>query len=291
MRALAQETIHQANRGNRGARAAQRCQDLALDLAQRVGHPNPRGRALVAAGTAALMQGRWKPAVELLEEAETLLKDHCAGLDFELHLAQFHALLARQKLGSLRDLEIRLSAQLQAAQDKGDLLALTNLRTGVSPQVHLAHDDPERALREAQQAIGEWSTSGFHTQHYHALVAQVEALLYAAGRKGARTLLAAHWQLPAPFPHAAGAERAHHLPGTPGPGDPGPGPGGVPGSRGRRSLLRAADRDILRLERERSPTATPWPCACGPCWRWRRAGRTRPAPCCTSPNWRSRPAT
>lgn len=256
VRALAQETIHQANRGNRGARAAQRCQDLALDLAQRVGHPNPRGRALVAAGTAALMQGRWKPAVELLEEAETLLKDHCAGLDFELHLAQFHALLARQKLGNLRDLEIRLSAQLQAAQDKGDLLALTNLRTGVSPQVHLAHDDPERALREAQQAIGEWSTSGFHTQHYHALVAQMEALLYAGRPESARTLLAAHWQRLrrsrmlqvqsvriSCLELRARATLALVL-------------GGVPDSRGRRSLMRAADRDILRLERERSPHGT-----------------------------------
>jgi hypothetical protein len=89
---------------------------------------------------------------------------------------------------------MRLGARLQAAQDKGDQLAVTNLRTGVSPQVHLAHDEPERALREVQQAIGEWSSAGFHLQHYHALVSRIEALLYAGETEEARVALAAHWQ-------------------------------------------------------------------------------------------------
>jgi hypothetical protein len=193
VRAMAQETIHLAHRGNRGIRAAQRLQDQTLALAERMGHPNPRSRALVAAGTAALMQGRWRVAVDLLDQAETLLKDHCTGLDFELHLAQYHSLLARLKLGNLRDLEIRLSARLQAAQDQGDLLAITNLRTGVAPLVHLAHDDPERALRELQQAVGEWSSNGFHYQHGNALAARVEALLYAGDPDRARALLASRW--------------------------------------------------------------------------------------------------
>ena len=195
VRALALETIYAANRGSRGARATRRIQDLTLALAERIGHPNPVGRALVASGTAALMQGRWKEALALLERAETLLKDNCTGLDFELHLAQFHALLARQQMGSLRDMEIRLSARIQAAQDKGDLLALTNLRTGISPQVHLAHDEPARALRELQQTIGEWSRAGFHLQHCNALVSRVEVLLYSGDPQQAQEVLAAHWAL------------------------------------------------------------------------------------------------
>ncbi len=157
--------------------------------------PNPLGRALVAAGTAALMQGRWKPAVEMLERAEALLKDNCAGLDFELHLAQYHALLARQQMGSLRDMEIRLSARIQAAQDKGDLLALTNLKTGISPQVHLAHDEPARAMRELQQTIGEWSSAGFHLQHYNALVSKAEVLLYFSDPEQAYGVVSRHWLL------------------------------------------------------------------------------------------------
>ncbi len=194
VRALAMETIFVSNRGHWSVRATQRIQGFTTSLAERIGHPNPVSRALVAAGTSALMQGRWKAAVEQLDRAASLLKENCTALDFELHLAQYHALQGRLMMGGLRDLEIRLSARLQAAQDKGDLLAVTNLRTGISPGVHLAHDEPGRALRELQQAIGEWSSAGFHLQHYNALVSTAEILLYDGLPDLAMAELAGHWQ-------------------------------------------------------------------------------------------------
>jgi len=190
VRALALETIYVSHPGKRSSKATQRVQGITLALAERINHPNPLGRALVAAGTSALMQGRWKFAVELLERAETLLRDNCTGLDFELHLAQYHSLLGRQKMGSLRDMEIRLSARIQAAQDKGDLLAVTNLRTSISPQVHLVHDEPERALRELEQAIGAWSSAGFHLQHFNALISRMEIHMYGNDPEQALAALA-----------------------------------------------------------------------------------------------------
>jgi hypothetical protein len=60
--------------------------------------------------------------------------------------------------------------------------------------MHLAHDDPERALRELQVAIADWSSAGFHLQHYHALVSKVEALLYAGDPERARAALAGQWR-------------------------------------------------------------------------------------------------
>jgi tetratricopeptide (TPR) repeat protein len=194
VRALAMEAIFVSQWGNRSAKAAQRLQSITSSLAERIGHPNPVSRALVAAGTSALMQGRWKPAVVLLDRAASLIKENCTALDYELHLAQFHALQARLGMGDLRDTEVRLSTRLQAAEDKGDLLAVTNLRTGISPAIHLAHDEPGRALRELQQAIGEWSSAGFHLQHYHALVSMVEILLYDGLPDLAMDELAGHWR-------------------------------------------------------------------------------------------------
>jgi hypothetical protein len=193
VRALAQETLHCAQRGGRDQKLTHRVQELTTALAERIDHPNPISRALVAAGNAALLQGRWKAAVSQLERAETLLRDNCSGLDFELHQAQFNGLLARLKLGYLHDLESRLAARLEAAQDKGDLLTLTNLKTTLSPQINLAHDEPERALRELRQAIAEWSSAGFHVQHYHALVAEAEVLLYMGARSEAEALLDSRW--------------------------------------------------------------------------------------------------
>jgi serine/threonine protein kinase len=178
VRALAFETIFLAHRGNRSLKATQRVQAITLALAERIGHPNPMSRAFIAAGTAALMQGRWKAAVDLLQRAETLLREHCTGLDYELHIAQHLALMAHLVLGHIREVELRLSSRLQAAREKGNLLAITNLRVSVAPYLHLAQDDPARAMREVTQGIRDWSTSGFHLQHFHALTATVNVLLY-----------------------------------------------------------------------------------------------------------------
>jgi tetratricopeptide (TPR) repeat protein len=194
VRALAHETIHVAREGNRSLGAAQKLQALTLARAERIGHPNPMGRAFIAAGIAALLQGRWKAAVDLLDRAEGLLRESCAGLDAELHLAQFHGLLGHHLLGNLPELEIRLASRMQAARDKGDLVALTNLRTGVAPHLRLAKDDPEGALQEASQAMRDWTGSGFSLQRFYGLHSQVAALLYKGDLREAWALLQAEWE-------------------------------------------------------------------------------------------------
>ena len=193
VRALAHETIFLATRGVNQLAATQQVQAITLALAERIGHPNPLGRAFLAAGTAALMQGRWKAAVDLLQRAETLLRENCTGLDFELHIAQNHALLAHLQLGNLREVERRLPHRIQTAREKADLLAITNLRASISPYLHLAQDDPSRALREAQQALQGWSSSGFLVQHFHALCAELNVRLYLGQPEDAWALLTGQW--------------------------------------------------------------------------------------------------
>jgi hypothetical protein len=131
--------------------------------------------------------------VDLLQRAESLLRENCTGLDFELHTAQNHALLAHLQVGALREVERRLPNRLQAAREKGDLLALTNLRTSVAPYLHLAQDDPARALRELRQAVQAWTTAGFHVQHFHALCAEVNTHLYLGRPEEAWALVTGQW--------------------------------------------------------------------------------------------------
>ena len=194
VRALAHETIFLSRRGQRSLAATQKVQSLTLALAERIGHPNPMARAFIAAGTAALMQGRFKASVDLLQRAESLLRENCTGLDFELHIAQNHALVAHFYLGNLRELERRLPHRIQAARERGDLLAITNLRTAVAPYLHLAQDDPHRAMRDAQEGIHGWASSGFLVQHFHALCASVNVLLYQGQTGLAWAMLQDQWQ-------------------------------------------------------------------------------------------------
>ena len=194
IRALAHETMFLSRHGKRNLKATQQVQAITLALAERIGHPNPMGRAFIAAGTAALMQGRFKASVDLLQRAEALLRENCTGLDYELHIAQNHALLAHLHLGNLREVERRLPHRLQAAREKGDLLAITNLRTSVSPYLFLAQDEPGRALRDLEQAIHGWSSAGFHVQHYHGLIAAAHVQLYLGDVAAAWELIDGHWR-------------------------------------------------------------------------------------------------
>ena len=194
VRALAHETIYVAHRGNRSLKSTHGLQAITLALAERIGHPNPLSRAFLAAGTAALLQGRWKAAVDLLQRAEALLRENCTGLDYELHIVQHQALLAHRLMGNLGEVALRLSTRLQAAKAKGDLLAITNLRTSILPYMQLAQDDPARAIREVRQAIGAWSTAGFHVQHYFAMCATVSGWLYQGQPGEAWTVLSGQWK-------------------------------------------------------------------------------------------------
>lgn len=194
VRALAHETIYAANRGNRSLAATQRILATTRALAEQLGEPGPIGRAHIAAGTAGIMQGRWKAAMEQHEKAEALLRDHCTGMDYELHISQHHGLACHWILGNVREVADRLPVAIQTAWDKADHLALTNLRTSISPYLCLARDEPDHAMWEVRQAMESWSSAGFHLQHYNALAAQANILLYEGEPLTAWELLTAQWR-------------------------------------------------------------------------------------------------
>jgi hypothetical protein len=193
VRALAHEIIYVAHRGSRSRQATQRLLAATLALAEQTGAPGPLGRAYIATGTAALMQGRWRASMEFHEKAEALLKEHCTGMDYELHIAQHHGLVCRWILGDLKLVAARLPGLLQAAREKTDLMMTTNLSTSIAPYVLLAQDDPVRAREEIRLAMEAWSSTGFHIQHYNALVAQASIHLYEGAPERAWELITGRW--------------------------------------------------------------------------------------------------
>jgi len=178
VRALAHETLLVAAAGNRSLERTHRLVAGTTALAERIGHPNPRARALMAAGIADTMQGRWRSSAARLERVEELLKQNCTGMGYELHLAQHNGLLARLVLGDLPLIQERLPALLQEAREQGNLIATTNLRVSLSPILSLAQDAPETARTELKAAIAAWPHGDFHLQHYHHLVSRVAIDLY-----------------------------------------------------------------------------------------------------------------
>jgi hypothetical protein len=133
------------------------------------------------------------------------------------------------------------------------------LFTATSLQIHSAHldiadDEPERAQQTIVDAMRLWPQGGFHLQHYHAMLGEVDASLYAGKVDEAWTTVNERWpalteslllrvqEIRVIMTHArAKCALAAALASK---------PGGA-----REKLVRSAERDARQLENERMPYA------------------------------------
>ncbi|HEY5920125.1 MAG TPA: protein kinase [Kofleriaceae bacterium] len=193
VRALAMEIAYAAVGGEATRKRTDKLLKTAEALASRIDRPHAVGLTRWAAGTAAFLQGRWSDGFALSCEAETILRDHCTGVSWELDTARFMALFSSFYRGDVRELKRRVPALRLESEARGDLYAVTNLRTAFTPFLALVDDDPARSRAEAEDAIARWSRQGFHVQHCNAMFAQVQAALYVGAGAEARTRIEADW--------------------------------------------------------------------------------------------------
>lgn len=176
-RALALEIVYTALRGPRTRPRQRQLIAVAEGLAQRVSQPEPQALVTLARATALFFQGEWKPAHELFDRAEPLLRE-CSGVIWELDTAHLYHLLTLFYLGEVRELSSLLPGFLREARERDDLTAATNLRTRTAYLMHLAADHPGRAREEVSQGIAGWHREGFHAQHSWQMYAEGEIDLY-----------------------------------------------------------------------------------------------------------------
>jgi hypothetical protein len=82
-------------------------------------------------------------------------------------------------LGELPELLRRQPLRVAEAQERGDLYAVINFRTGAPNLVWLAQDAVDEARRQVRDAMAHWSHSGVHIQHYRELFAHMHIDLYS----------------------------------------------------------------------------------------------------------------
>ncbi len=193
VRALAMEIAYAAVGGEATRKRTEKLLDTAESLATKIDRPHAVGLTRWAAGTAAFLQGRWRDGFALSCEAETILRDHCTGVSWELDTARFMALFSAFYRGDVPELLRRVPSLRLESEARGDLYAVTNLRTAFTPFLALVHDDPARSRAEAEDAIARWSRQGFHVQHCNAMFAQVQAALYEGDGTEARTRIERDW--------------------------------------------------------------------------------------------------
>jgi hypothetical protein len=122
------------------------------------------------------LRGQWRQARDLFETAYTTLP---ASRDrWNQHGMAVFGEFALVFLGELELAGRRLPGLMADAEQRGDLLKIVNLSTGVAPMVHLAGDDPTAARRAMAIAFARWPQPGFLLQHWRALLAQIDIDLY-----------------------------------------------------------------------------------------------------------------
>jgi hypothetical protein len=177
-RAFSLEVGFAANLGGRNRARVEELKRRTKELVDRLGTPLTRGQMLVTFGMAAYLNGEWHDAVELFQNAESILQ-HCAGATVELNNPRNFMLRAYVWQGDLNALRARLPALIRDANERGDLYAATMLGVRNSYIPPLGADDIELAREEARRPLERWPQTGFQTAHYVGVCVQLEIDLYA----------------------------------------------------------------------------------------------------------------
>jgi serine/threonine protein kinase len=146
----------------------------------------------IIAGIAQITLGRWQLSLELLDTGVQLLHDRCAGVAWDISIAQMSAHRGIFMMGHFGELASRSHAWLREAEDAGDLYGevWAALFSGAAL---LAADDPQGARDRIGAALRRWSQDGFHFQHMLALVLETFCDLYEGHSGGAWKRLSEQW--------------------------------------------------------------------------------------------------
>ena len=190
--ALAQEVCYAAAGGSRNRAVVEAVAARLKAVAVRIAYPHVIGLADTAMGIAAHMNGRWTEARGHLEAGLATLRDHGAGVRWEIDIGETFWLATLFYLGEWREMARLTQLLLREASDRGDIVAQQSLRIGRCNMAWLLLNRPDEAqtqLATAAQTLGE----GFHLPHAQAVVAQINIELYLGHAAVASRRLAEAW--------------------------------------------------------------------------------------------------
>jgi hypothetical protein len=192
IRALCMAVCFSAAGGTHTQARTARMLRSAQDLAAKVGTPEAAAMAATAAGYYHYFLSDWEPAVECLERAETLFRDKCLGVAFELNSVRLMLYRALSFRGEIDALAERLPPVFREVEKRGDRYSSINLRTNPLTIVSLAHDDPDEVAREVGAAT-KWLGKRFLVQHYFCVCAQAQHDMYVGAPASALAGMQAAW--------------------------------------------------------------------------------------------------
>jgi eukaryotic-like serine/threonine-protein kinase len=176
-RSLAFEAALLVASGQKNQARAVKLLAAASTLAREIGQPYVVGWAAVGTSAVAYFGGHWSAC---LRQTDAALQSFgtCAGAGWERATARHYGVWSLAYLGEVSEMARRVHALLKEALERGDRYSATSLRTFLSNLAWLVDDDTDGAAEAIDEAMGSWSKSGFHVQHYYELYARVQLDLY-----------------------------------------------------------------------------------------------------------------
>jgi eukaryotic-like serine/threonine-protein kinase len=192
-RALATEACYSSAGGERSAERTQRLVGRARELAESTQHPHAIGMATFAAGFSAVMEGRFHEGVRLTREAEETFRERCRNVAWETTVMQQMNITAMFYTGDLVELGRRVPLLLAQGEERGDLYAISALRTWVANLSWLLADDVAGARRAIEDTSKAWPKGAFILQHYWDLHARLHVDLYEGRGEDAHARIVERW--------------------------------------------------------------------------------------------------
>ena len=141
------------------------------------------------------MLGEWRSARLWFERAEDLFRNQCTGTAWELDTVHNLSLWGLSPLGDLNAVRQRWPILIKEARERGDLYAETTLNTYYMTMLKLADGDDQEPERELDMLMKRWTQRGFHVQHSTAFRARFHLLLYRGDITAAWNLVQSVWPL------------------------------------------------------------------------------------------------
>jgi len=141
-----------------------------------------------------ILCGRIGEGLEHSRKAAQMLRELGIELAWESSTAKLAFIWLLGWGGRIRELSDLVPGILDEARSRGDVYTYVVIRCcAMSHLVDLAADDPDRAIAETGQALGQWSQARYDLPHFGAVFSAVECELYAGRFDQARDRVLMEW--------------------------------------------------------------------------------------------------
>ena len=165
-RALALQIGYIGSGGTRTWNHTQRLIARATALAESINDPHTTAWVAGATGLADYLRGHAVEAIAHLDRSRQIFVSQCTGVAWEVDTVQMLAFQSFAFIGSFREVTNLQPRYLREAAERGDVYAIANLCTGAAGLYWLVRDEPREARERSREAMKDWSSSGFHVEHF-----------------------------------------------------------------------------------------------------------------------------